>query len=51
MLKVVSSQSPDFNLDEMIRQGVKEMLATALEVEVSEYIERFKTEVDEVVAG
>jgi transposase-like protein len=47
MLKVVSSQRPEFNLDEMIREGVKEMLAATLEAEVTEYIEKFKTEVDE----
>lgn len=49
MLKIVSSQNPDFNLDEMIRRGVKEILATALEVEVSEYIEKSKSEIDENV--
>jgi putative transposase len=47
MLKVVSSERPEFNLDEMIRQGVKKMLASALEAEVTEYIENFSSEVDE----
>ena len=47
MLKVVSSEPSEFNLEEMIRTGVREMLMTALEAEVSEYIEKFKGQVDE----
>lgn len=47
MLKVVTNESPEFNLEDLIRSGVREMLASALEAEVSEYIEKFKTQVDE----
>jgi putative transposase len=47
MLKVVPNEAIEFNLDEMIRHGVKQMLATALEVEVSEYINQFQEQVDQ----
>lgn len=47
MFKVVTNESVEFNLEEMIRSGVKEMLVTALEAEVAEYINKFKSEVDE----
>ncbi len=46
MLKVVPSETMEFNLDEMIRRGVKEMLATALKAEVSQYISKFQDLVD-----
>lgn len=46
MFKVVSNEPLEFNLEEMIRAGAREMLATALEAEVSEYIEKFKSQVD-----
>ncbi len=48
MLKIVSSDNSEFNLDEMIREGVQKMLARALEVEVNDYILRYKDQVDEV---
>ena len=47
MLKVVTNEGVEFNLEDLLRSGVREMLATALEAEVSEYIEKFKTEVDD----
>ena len=47
MLKVVTKESTEFNLEELIRSGVRDMLASALEVEVNEYIEKFKSQVDE----
>ena len=47
MLKVVTNERVEFNLEDLLRSGVREMLATALEAEVSEYIEKFKTEVDD----
>lgn len=47
MLKVVTNEAKEFNLEELIRSGVRDMLASALEAEVSEYIERFKAHVDE----
>lgn len=47
MLKVVTEEATEFNLEELIRSGVRDMLASALEAEVSEYIEMFKSQVDE----
>ncbi|MCB0411454.1 MAG: hypothetical protein KDD22_02940 [Bdellovibrionales bacterium] len=41
MFKVVSSEPSEFNLEDMIRTGVRKMLVTALEAEVTEYIEKF----------
>ena len=41
MLKVVTNERVEFNLEDLLRSGVREMLATALEAEVSEYIEKF----------
>lgn len=47
MLKVVSNESVEFNLDEFIRQGARKILKEALNVEVLEYVEKFKSERDE----
>lgn len=47
MLKVVTNEPSEFNLEDLIRSGVRDLLASALEAEVTEYIEKFKTHVDE----
>lgn len=47
MLKIVTKNDSEFNLDEMIRAGVQKMLAQALEAEVSDYISRYSEVVDE----
>jgi len=47
MLKVVTNDLLEFNLEDLIRSGVRDLLASALEAEVSEYIEKFKNSVDE----
>lgn len=47
MLKLLSKESLDFNLDEVLRLGAKKMLLKALEAEVSEVIDKYKDEVDE----
>mgnify|MGYP001555667665 CR=1 FL=1 len=47
MLKLVSSEPLEFNLEEMIRAGVQRMLAQALDVEVADYISKFQDQIDE----
>ena len=47
MLEVVSDQSEEFNLDELVRQGARRMLVQALELEVEDYIQSHKEERDE----
>lgn len=46
MLKVITNEPTEFNLEDMIRSGVRDMLASALEAEVSEYVEKFKSQID-----
>ena len=46
MLKLLSTNDSEFNLDDVIRQGAKQLLATALEAEVNEYIEAHRDIVD-----
>jgi len=48
MLKMVTDESLEFNLDEIVRQGAKKMLLQALELEVSEYVEKNKAAVDKL---
>ena len=47
MLKVVTKESEEFNLEKLIRTGVQEMLAATLEAEVKDYIDKFSSVVDE----
>ena len=47
MLKLLTEESTKFNLDEIIREGTKRVLAAALEAEISETIEKYKDKVDE----
>ena len=47
MLKLLSSNSSDYNIDEIVRRGAKEMLVKALDIEVAEYLATHKDMVDE----
>ena len=54
MLKVVDAEHGEKKdsaagslLDELIRDGARQMLAAALQAEVAAYIDRFSAEVDE----
>lgn len=47
MLKFVSTESSEFNLEQLIRSGVERILKAALDAEVSDYIARFADQVDE----
>ena len=47
MLKLITDESLQYNLDEMVRLGAKKMLMQALAAEVSEVIDKYKSEVDE----
>ena len=47
MLKLLSSNSSEYNIDEIVRRGAKEMLVKALDIEVAEYLATHKDMVDE----
>ena len=47
MLKLVTPESTKSILDELIREGAQKILIAALEEEISEYIEKYKSLVDE----
>jgi len=47
MLKVLSGNSSEYNLDEIVRQGAKEMLVKALNIEVAGYLGNHKDLVDD----
>ena len=47
MLKLLTDESLQYNLDEMVRLGAKKMLMQALAAEVSEVVDKYRDEVDE----